>query len=265
MSLTCQDRSLLQKVKQQLEKHFAKDLIESLFESFQLVYENYYLGKHRSCSLEGGRFSETALRMLQEATTGTYIPLGKPMPRFNNEVLQLEKADKCKFSESLRIQIPRTLQVIYDIRNKRDVGHVGGDVDANFSDATLSLISCSWVVTEFLRIYYTSDINTAQDLVNSLVKVRIPLVQDFNGFLKLLKPDLKLPNKILALLYYRGSEGAAADELNQWLGNRILAGHMNMTLDRLEHEKAYIHRDSNRCFITDSGMRYVVETIPFRV
>jgi len=256
---------MLQSAKQQLEKTFSKELIERLFESYQLAYENYYLGKHRPCCLEGGRFSETAIRMLQEVTTGTFIPLGKPIPKFNNEVLQLVKADKNKFPESLRIQIPRTLQVIYDIRNKRDVGHVGGDVDANFSDATLSLISCSWVMTEFLRIYHTSDINTAQDLVNSLVKVRIPLIQDFKGFLKLLKPDLKLPNKVLALLYYRGSEGATVDELNHWLGNRILTGHMNVTLDKLEHEKAYIHRDNDHCFITDTGMKYVVENVPLQI
>jgi hypothetical protein len=256
---------MLQLVKQQLEKTFSKELVERLLESYQQAYENYNLGRHRSSCLEGGRFSEVALRMLQEVTSGTYIPLGKPIPKFNNEVLRLEKADKHRFPESLRIQIPRTLQVVYDIRNKRDIGHVGADVDANFSDATLSLTSCSWVMTEFLRIYYTSDINIAQDLVNSLVKVRIPLIQDFKGFLKLLKPDLKLPSKVLALLCYRGSEGATVDELNLWLGNRILTSHMNATLDKLEHEKAYIHRDGDHCFITDTGMKYVVENIPLQV
>jgi len=256
---------MLQEIRQQLEQTFSKDLLDKLFESYQLVNEHYYLGKHRPCCSEGGRFAEVALRMLQQVTTGKYIPLGKPIPKFSNEVLELEKADKDKFPESIRIQIPRTLQVIYDIRNKRDVGHVGGDVDANLSDATLSLFSCNWVLTEFLRIYYTSDITAAQNLVNSLVKIRIPLIQDFNGFLKLLKPDMKLPSKILALLYYRGSEGATVDELNKWFGYRILVGHMNITLDRLEHEKAFIHRRNEHCFITDTGRKYVEKDIPFNI
>jgi hypothetical protein len=256
---------MLQEIKKQLENTFSRELLDKLFESYQLVSENYYLSKHRPCCFEGGRFAEVALRMLQQVFTGTYIPLGKPIAKFSNEVLELEKADKTKFAESLRIQIPRTLQVIYDIRNKRDIGHVGGDVDANFSDATLSLVSCNWVLTEFIRIYYTSDITTAQNLVNSLVKIRIPLIQDFNGFLKILKPDLKLPSKILAFLYYRGSEGATVKELSQWLGNRVLIGHMNVTLDRLEHEKAYIHRDNDHCFITDTGRKHVEENIPFHI
>jgi hypothetical protein len=256
---------MLQLIRQQLEQTFSKELLDKLFESYQLVNEHYYLGKYRPCCSEGGRFAEAALRMLQQVTKGTYTPLGKPIPKFSNEVIALEKADSTKFPQSIRIQIPRTLQVIYDIRNKRDVGHVGGDVDSNFSDATLSLVCCNWIMTEFIRIYYTSDISTAQHLVNSLVKIRIPLIQNFDGFLKILKPDLKLPDKILTFLYYRGSEGATISELNQWLKNRVLAGHMNVTLDRLEHEKAHIHREGERCFITDIGRRYVEQSISFDV
>jgi hypothetical protein len=256
---------MLEQIRKQLEKNFSRELLDRLFESYQLVNEHYYLGKHRPCCYEGGRFAEVTLRMLQQITTGKYISLGKPIPKFSNEVLELEKAEKDKFPESIRIQIPRTLQVIYDIRNKRDVGHVGGDVDSNFTDATLSLVCCNWVMTEFIRIYYTSDIATAQDLVNSLVKIRIPLIQDFNGFLKILKPELKLPEKVLAFLYYRGPEGATVKELNHWLANRIQTGHMNLTLGRLEHEKAYVHRKGDRYFITDTGRRYVEKHIPFQI
>ncbi|MCW4008178.1 MAG: hypothetical protein NWF09_05780 [Candidatus Bathyarchaeota archaeon] len=256
---------MLQQIRQQLEQTFSKELLDKLFESYQLANEHYYLGKHRPCCSEGGRFAEVAFRMLQQVTIGKYIPLGEAIVNFRNEVLELEKADKDKFPVSIRIQIPRTLQVIYDIRNKRDVGHVGGDVDSNSMDATLSLVCCNWVMTEFIRIYYTSDINTAQNLVNSLVKIRIPLIQDFNGFLKILKPELKLPEKILAFLYYRGSEGATVKELNHWLANRIQTGYMNLTLGKLEHEKAYVHREGDRYFITDTGRKFVAENIPFNV
>ena len=194
---------MLKQIRQQLEQTFNKELLDKLFESYQLAYENYYQNKHRPCCSEAGRFAEIALRMLQEATVGKYIPLGQPIPKFSNEVMKLENTDRTKFPESIRIQIPRTLQVVYDIRNKRDVGHVSGDIDANFSDATFSLVSINWIMTEFIRIYYTSDITTAQNLVSLIVKIRIPLIQDFNGFLKILKPDLKLPAKVLAFLYYR--------------------------------------------------------------
>lgn len=187
---------MLREIRQQLEQNFSKELLDKLFESYQLANEHHYLGKHRPCCAEGGRFAEAAIRMLQQITTGTYIPLGKAIPNFNNEVLELERADS-KFPQSIRVQIPRTLQIIYDIRNKRDVGHIGGDVDSNFTDATLSLVCSNWVMTEFVRIYYTSDIATAQNLVNSIVKIRIPLIQDFNGFLKILEQTLSYQIKFL--------------------------------------------------------------------
>jgi HEPN domain-containing protein len=256
---------MLQQVKQQLENDFNKELIDGIFECYQLAYDKYYRGDYRPSSLQCGRFAEVALRMLQEKTTGTYTPLGQQLPNFVNEVRRLEQKPKTLFHESIRIQIPRTLQIIYDVRNKRDIGHVGGDVDANFSDATISLVACSWVLTEFLRLYYTSDINTAQKLVNSIVKLKIPIIQDFNGFLKILNPKLSLPQKILALLYYRVSDGALIDELNQWLHNKVTKNHMDITLNRLEYDKAFIHRENNRCFITDTGMRYVQEYVPFQI
>jgi hypothetical protein len=256
---------MLQKIRKQLEKNFSKELLDKLFEAYQLLNENYYQGKHRPCCHEAGRFAETALRMLQETTTGKYTPLGKSLPKFCNEVKSLENADAHKFPQSIRLQIPRTLQVIYDIRNKRDVGHVGGDVDANFTDATLSLTCCNWVLTEFIRIYYTSDITIAQKMVDSIVKIRIPLIQDFNGFLKILKPNLKLPDKILAFLYYQSSEGATIAEMKRWLKNRFSVSHMNNTLNRLEHSKAYIHRENEHCFITDTGIKYVEENITFQI
>ena len=256
---------MLQEIRQQLEQTFSKELLDRLFESYQLAYDNYYRNKYRPCCSEAGRFAEIALRMLQEVATGKYIPLGQPIPKFSNEAINLENADPSKFPQSIRIQIPRTLQVIYDIRNKRDIGHVGGDVDANFSDATLALFCCNWVLTELIRIYYTSDIAVAQNMVNSIAKIRISLIQDFNGFLKILKPELKLPEKVLAFLYCRGSEGATVKELNQWLANRIQTGHMNLTMGKLEHEKAYVHRQGDCYFITDTGRRYVEENIPLTV
>jgi hypothetical protein len=256
---------MLNQIRQQLEQTFSKELLDKLLDEYQLVNENYHLGKHRPCSHEAGRFSEIVLRMLQEATTGTYIPLGQQITKFNTEVTNLEKADANKFPQSLRLQIPRTLQVLYDIRNKRDVGHVGGDVDANYTDATLSLFCCNWVMTELIRIYYTSDIDKAQKMVSSIIKIRIPLIQDFNGFLKILNPNLTLPDKVLALLYYRGSEGANVSELEEWLKGRVTPNHMNITLSRLEHEKAFIHRNNDHCLITETGIKHVEENVDLNI
>jgi hypothetical protein len=256
---------MLNQIKQQLEGTFDRALLDKLFESHQLLTEHYYLGKHRPCAMEAGRFAEVTLRMLQQVLTGKFLPLGVHIVNFTDETRKFEQLEKSKYKESLRIQIPRVIQVIYDIRNKRDIDHVGGDVDANYSDATLAITACNWVLAEFLRIYYTSDINTAQHLVTSLVKVRIPLIQNFDGFLKILKPDLSVPDKILCLLYYRGADGATVSQINDWLSHRVSGTHMRTTLARLEHDRAHIYRKDNLCLITDTGRRYLEENIDLKL
>jgi len=255
---------MINKIKNELKWTFSNELIENLIECYRLVKKKYYLGNYRPCSHEAGRFAEVVMRMLQQTTKGNYTPLGTSLPNFADEVKKLAQLSTSSFCESIRIQIPRTLQVIYDIRNKRDVGHVGGEVDANFSDATLSYTSCSWVLTELLRIYYTSNIDEAQKLVNDTIKIKIPIIQDFDGFLKILKPNLSLPNKILALLYYRASKGATKQELKLWL-KKVRTDHFNSTLYRLEHDKAFIHISGDTVLITDSGLRYVEKNIPLEL
>jgi hypothetical protein len=39
--------------------------------------------------------------------------------------------------DSIRLHIPRTFRVIYDIRNKRDAAHLGDGIDPNLQDSTL--------------------------------------------------------------------------------------------------------------------------------
>lgn len=257
---------MLGKVKKQLEHSFSKELVDALFASYQILRERYYFGDFRPTALEGGRFAEAVLRILQEKTTGSYTPLDQSIGNFVNERIKIEKSDKTKFHESLRIQIPRTIQIIYDIRNKRDIGHLSGDINANYTDATLSLTACNWVLAELFRLSgVVTDIDEAQEVVNSLIKFRIPVIQNFDGFLKILSPNLGGKEKVLLLLYYCGDNGAQKQDLRRWL-KKMTDNHLNTVLSRLEHDKAYVHRDdSGRCFITDSGRRYVESKVSFAI
>jgi len=52
------------------------------------------------------------------------------------------------------VLIPRLLPVLYEIRNNRGVGHVGGDVDPNHMDAEAVQAMASWVMAELVRIFH---------------------------------------------------------------------------------------------------------------
>ena len=96
--------------------------------------------------------------------------------------------------------IPRMLPALYEIRNNRSVGHVGGDVDPNHMDAIAVLSLCNWIMGELVRVYHSLNVTEAQKIVDGLAEVRIPLVWS-DGFKKrVLQPKLTLPEQLLLLI-----------------------------------------------------------------
>ncbi len=106
-----------------------------------------------------------------------------------------------------------------------------------------------WVLAEFVRMYHTVPANEAQSIVESLVTRRAPVVQDFAGFLKILNPGLLAGDHALVLLYQRGKVGATQDELSSWSKPKMRAN-LKTTLNRLVDERAFVHFDGARFFIS---------------
>lgn len=256
---------MLNNIKKQLSISIGSVLVERLLESYIEIKQNYYLGRHKPSELDAGHFAEITVRILQYLANfdHNFTPLEKRLDNFDKEVAHFAQLPAADFHDSLRLHIPRALQAIYGIRNRRGVAHIGGDVSPNLSDSTVVIATCDWIMAELIRLYYTSSLKEAQKLVDSLVQRKAPVIQDFSGYLKVLNPKLSIPRKILLLLYYRGEEGASTKELEHWLKIES-ASNISKALARLEHEKGYIHRDNSHCFITWTGIRFVEKNIPLQ-
>ena len=74
---------------------------------------------------------------------------------------------------------------MYDIRSKRDVAHLADGIDPNLQDATLVVSVLDWITAEFIRLHHSVSANDAQKLLDELVTRVAPVVEDFDGFLKL--------------------------------------------------------------------------------
>lgn len=251
-------------LKGSLEKIFPAELVGEMLRSYDKIRQDYFLADYRPLCIEAARFAEVGIRMLQYITTGKYVPLELQIPNFAAEVMKLAQLPtSTRFSDSIRLMSPRTLQIIYDVRNKRNIGHIGGEVDENFADATLSMTCCNWILAEMVRIYHTGDIDEAQTMVNSLVEIKLPMVQDFDGFLKVLDPDLPMPGKVLVLLHHRGKVGASFNELSGWIGRREKTN-LRKRLPELI-KRGHIHKSENcgkmnqdaSYYITLSGEKYL--------
>jgi hypothetical protein len=101
----------------------------------------------------------------------------------------------------VRITIPRVLVALYEIRNNRGVGHVGGDVDPNHMDATFVQAAARWVVAELVRLFHEVDTPTATSLVDALVERAVPGIWSVGGIKRVLATNLSMKEKTLLLLY----------------------------------------------------------------
>jgi hypothetical protein len=187
--------------------------------------------------------------------------MSKPLPPFDKILPALERVPSACAHDSLRVHIPRALWAVYGVRNRRDVGHIGGDVNPNRADAYFVVALCDWVLSEFIRLTVNCSLVEAQGMVDNLVERKVPIIQDFNRFPKILRSDLAIPDQILALAYRSGANGVAIEDLQRWL-KPAKPGPISVAVLRLDR-KALLHRDGSRCFITLSGIRYVEKNISF--
>jgi hypothetical protein len=243
-------------IETQLATKLDAKLVKELLDAHSEAKKNFYLGGLRLSAVEGGRFCEATFRILQDITEKKHTPLNKTLPKTDDLIFRLSQLDGSKFNDAVRIHIPRSLRLVYDIRNKRDTAHLSDGIDPNLQDATLVVTVIDWVLAELIRLYHNVPANTASKIVDGIVKRIAPTVQDFNGFLKVLNPKLGVSDHCAVLLYQRGEDGATYDELETWARPPMRAN-LKRTLDTLVDKKDYVHFDGKRYIITRYGEQFV--------
>lgn len=237
-------------IKNSLVPRFPTNLVDQLIECYVEQKRNYYLGRMRPNEVEGGRFAEAAYRMLQHAAGAPVTPVGVQLDT-NTTARTLENTTNA--ADSVRFHIPRTLRVIYDIRNKRDAAHLGDGIDPNLQDSSLVSAALDWVLAEFVRLARGVSPDKAFALVKAITIRRIPAVEEFGDFLKTLRPSLGPSERILLLLYHCADTGATSTELSNWLKPKQRTN-LSRTLAQLEYDKDYIVGTQGRYRLTRRGV-----------
>src|SRR5262249_40044781 len=128
---TSRSSSPLEVALKDVPSHFRSKVVKCFLDVKRRLAE----GNDESLGLAGGKLCEVVLRLLQQEILKSHIPFGQKLPDFSIECRKLIESPKTAGVESLRIVMPRALVFIYTLRNKRGIGHVGGDVDANRIDS----------------------------------------------------------------------------------------------------------------------------------
>jgi len=222
-------------------------------------------GKYDAAGVSAGKLCETVLRLLQHELKKAVTPFGQQITNFAGECDGFAQVPKTMANESLRIVIPRALSYLYTLRNKRGIGHAGGDVDANAIDgATITRVS-DWIVCELIRIFHSMSLEDADALVASLSSREIPDIWEVGGKKRVLRDDLDFKQKTLLLLYSSVESAVLTEDLFSWTKYSNFAAYKNKVLGKLDTSNFIEYdQDSDTVIISPVGIKYVEEQILLR-
>lgn len=236
-----------------LEAASTAELAALLLGEFDELAQRFYRADLRPSELSGGRFAEAAFRVCELACLGRHTPLGTPLPRVDKLMTSLEQTPGT-VSETYRLHVPRALRLIYDLRNKRDVAHLGKGVNPNVADATLVIGVAAWVMAELVRIAHACSADEAQIIVDELVERRVPLVWEEGEVLRVLDPGMSAKEQTLLVLNHHAPDYLPDAKLCGILEYSALSHYRSRVLQPL-HDAAMIDYRNGAARILPPGHR----------
>jgi hypothetical protein len=196
-----------------IPKTFRNRLIKAYLDLKRNASESH----HDAAGIAVGKLCETVLRHLQSKLLGSFTPFGTHIPNFPDECRKLVNSPASGGTESERQIIPRALVFLYTMRNKRGIGHVGGDVDANSIDVSAMAKIADWIICELIRLYHGLSLDEAQDIVDGLAIRQLPTVWEVAGKKRVLKDGLAARDEALLLLYSSADSSVFIGDLCEWV------------------------------------------------
>jgi hypothetical protein len=196
-----------------IPKIFRARLITSYLDLKKNALESRYDG----AGIAVGKLCETSLRFLQSKILGAYTAFGTPIPNFPEQCRKLVTSPATSGTDSERLILPRALVFLYTMRNKRDLGHVGGDVDANSIDIAAMTRMADWIICELIRLHHGLSLEEAQDIVDGLAVRQLPMIWEVAGKKRVLKDGLPAKDEALLLLYSSAGSSVFIGDLCEWV------------------------------------------------
>lgn len=231
-----------------------------LFSKFDEIERNYREHRWEPSELNGGKLCEVAYSIIRGHADGSFPSVATKPSNFVLACRDMEK-EPSALGRSIRIQIPRMLMALYEVRNNRGVGHVGGEVNPNQMDAICVLHMSKWIVAEFVRIFHGVSTQQATDIVDVISQREIPLIWETGKVRRVLDNKLTMLEKTLVLLY-ASSKPLEEKELVKNLEHSNVSIYRRDVL-RKAHKRRLLeyNPDDNEVIISPLGMLEVEENI----
>jgi hypothetical protein len=231
-----------------------------LLQTYSDIVRNFRERRWEPAELDGGKLCEVVYTIIRGYADSNY-PQAASKPRSMTQACAALENASPALPRSVRVQIPRMLIALYEIRSNRSVAHVGGDINPNHMDAVCVLEISKWLMCELIRVFHAVGTEEASAAVDSVVERTIPVVWKVGGNLRVLSPDMSMKDKAVVLLYQFVGPVQERDLL-RWVE------HSNGTVFRRDvilvaHKAKLIEYDSTARTVQISplGVRYVEDFI----
>jgi hypothetical protein len=222
-------------------------LRNTLLQTYQQIMSNYLERRWEPSTLNGGKFCEAVYSIVHGAITGNFPATATKPANMVDACRALEKVPPSPArigDRSLRILIPRALSMLYEIRNNRGIGHVGGDVDANQMDAEAVQGMASWITAELVRVFHGVSTQEAQEVVDALIERKTPAIWEVGQVKRILVAGMSARDQVLMFLHHSGG-GVSVDDLFKWTEYSNISVFRSKVLGSL-HKERLIEFDAKR-------------------
>ena len=226
-------------------------LKEELITTFRKIETNYREHRWEPSELNGGKLCEVVYTILKGYMDGSY-PASSSKPKNMVDACKNLEQNPATFPRSIRIQIPRMLIALYEIRNNRGVGHVGGDVDPSHMDATCVLQMSKWIVAELIRTFHCVSVEEALKTVDSLSERELSILWFINGVTRVLDTSMSMLEKTLLILY-QSPTGITENDLIKSIEHTNASVYRRDVL-RKAHKKRLLEYNSSNRLVTISPL-----------
>jgi hypothetical protein len=238
-------------------------LRDPLLETYREIASNFAEHRWEPSELNGGKFCECVYGICHGYVGGTWAAKPSKPPNMRDDCRAIENMTPSgkPGDRSLRILIPRILPALYEIRNNRGVGHIGGDVDPNLMDATAVYSMASWILAELVRVFHAIKTTEAQETVDGLVERKTPLIWSPGTAHRVLDTKLSAADQTLMLLHQALGWVAEADLVKSVEYSNVSVYRAKVLMKLHKDRKIEFDKANARARISPKGSKHVEEEV----
>ena len=243
--------------KELIAKGIDKIIVNKLIEEYRTVKREHLLDHHDEVVLHSAKVCELALALIKNKVSGRVVNVNDI--HFNKLSDDVKKYPKATPEEViLTLAIPRVAESIYTIRSKKDVVHVK-TIDPNVIDSSYCVSACDWMLSEIALLFFKADPNEANELINSILKKKVPTVEEFeDGSVVILRKDLSVSQEVMLTLYHYYPKRLTNVDVVKCVKSTF--SYVNTLLSKLESQR-FVHQTEIGYKLTKLGIEYVEDKI----